>query len=92
MAQDDFKMPMIKKQISITEMEDNWLQTQLASGHFNNESEVLRELIRESQASEPETEEEIAQIRAALIEGEKSGISKRSVQEIFKAARESLNS
>ena len=75
-------MAMVKKSISVTEQQNAWIKAQIESGHFGNESEVVRELIRERQIREQETPEEIAAIRAALIEGEKSGFSDRSVDQI----------
>ena len=80
-------MAMVKKSISVTEQQNAWIKAQIESGHFGNESEVVRELIRERQIREQETPEEIAAIRAALTEGEKSGFSDRSVDEIWEEAR-----
>jgi len=81
------KMPMVKKSISVTNQQDSWIKAQIKTGHFGNESEVIRELIRERQIREQETPEEIAAIRAALIKGEQSGFSNRSVEEIWEEAR-----
>ena len=81
-------MPMVKKSISITEQQDGWIKAQLETGHFGNESEVVRDLIRQRQMQEQETPEEIAAIRAALVKGEKSGASNRSVDEIWEEARQ----
>lgn len=78
---------MIKKSITVTPQQDSWIKAQLKTGHFGNESEVVRELIRERQLSEQETPSELVAIRAALIEGEKSGFSKHSVDEIWEKAR-----
>ena len=64
---------MVKKSISITDRQDRWIKAQIKTGHFGNESEVVRELIRERQIQEQETPAEIAAIRAALIKGEQSG-------------------
>ena len=83
-------MAMVKKSISVTEQQNAWIKAQIESGHFGNESEVVRELIRERQIREQETPEEIAAIRAALTEGEKSGFSDRSVDEIWEEARQRL--
>ncbi len=80
-------MSMVKKSISVTDRQNDWIKAQIASGHFGNESEVVRELIRERQIREEETPEEIEAIRAALIKGEQSGISKKSVDEIWADAR-----
>jgi len=80
-------MPMVKKSISVTEQQDSWIKAQIKTGHFGNESEVVRELIRERQMNEQETPAEIAAIRAALIAGEKSGFTNNSVDEIWEEAR-----
>ena len=80
-------MPMVKKSISVTDRQDEWIKAQIATGHFGNESEVVRELIRERQIREQETPAEIEAIRAALIEGEQSGFSNSSVDEIWEKAR-----
>ena len=80
-------MPMVKKSISVTAQQDGWIKAQIATGHFGNESEVVRELIRERQIREQETPAEILAIRKALIEGEQSGFSDRSVDEIWEEAR-----
>ena len=80
-------MPMVKKSISVTDQQDEWIKAQIRTGHFGNESEVFRELIRERQIREEETADEIELIRAALVEGEKSGLSDRSIDEIWKEAR-----
>lgn len=78
-------MPMVKKSISVTDKQDEWIKAKIASGHFGNESEVVRELIRERQLREEETPAEIEAIRAALIKGEQSGMSDRTPDEIIEA-------
>jgi antitoxin ParD1/3/4 len=79
---------MVKKSISVTDQQDNWIKAQIKSGHYGNESEVVRELIRERQLRDQETPAEIEAIRAALIEGEENGFSDRSVDEIWEEARQ----
>ena len=80
-------MAMVKKSISVTDQQHDWIRGQVESGHFGNESEVVRDLIRERQLRERETPEEVAAIRAALVEGERSGISDLSIDEIWEEAR-----
>lgn len=80
-------MGMVKKSISVTDQQDGWIKAQIMTGHFGNESEVIRELIRERQIREQETPAEIEAIRAALIKGEQSGFSDQSVEEIWEEAR-----
>ena len=79
---------MVKKSISVTDQQDGWIKAQIKSGHFGNESEVIRELIRERQIREQELPAEIEAIRSALIEGERSGFSDRGVDEIWEDARQ----
>ena len=81
-------MPMVKKSISVTGQQDSWIKAQIKTGHYGNESEVVRELIRERQLRDQETPAEIEAIRAALVEGEESGFSERSVDEIWEDARQ----
>lgn len=81
-------MPMVKKSISITDQQDSWIKSQISTGHFGNESEIIRELIRERQIREQETPAEIVAIRAALEEGERSGMSTRTPDEIMNAVIE----
>ncbi len=81
-------MAMIKKSISVTDQRDQWIKAQIQSGHYGNESEVVRELIRERQIREQESQVDIEAIRAALIEGAQSGLSKRTPDAIIKAVIE----
>jgi len=71
-------MPMVKKSITVTEQQEQWIQSQLASGHYASDSEVVRDLIRREQKRDAE----LQVIRAALIEGEESGISPLPADEI----------
>ena len=79
-------MAMVKKSITITDQQDQWIKAQMATGNYATDSEVVREALRQKQ----ERDAEIEAIRAALIEGEQSGISDRTPEEIFAAARERL--
>ena len=83
-------MAMVKKSITVTDQQNDWIKARIASGHYGNESEVLRELIRERQIQEQETPAEIKAIRAALIEGEKSGFTKLGRTEILEKSKAEL--
>lgn len=80
-------MAMVKKSISVTDQQSGWMKAQIVTGHYGNESEVIRELIRERQMQQQETRDDIAAIRAKLIEAEKSGFTDQSVDQIWKRAR-----
>jgi antitoxin ParD1/3/4 len=80
-------MTLIKKSFTVTDQQAGWIKAQLASGRFGNESEVVRDLIRERQMREEETPEQIKAIRSKLIEAEKSGFSDQTIDQIWAEAR-----
>ncbi|MDX1635190.1 MAG: type II toxin-antitoxin system ParD family antitoxin [Marinobacter sp.] len=79
-------MPTVRKTITLSDRQSEWVKSRIASGDFTNDSEYIRDLIRRDQ----ERHAGIEQLRAALLEGEESGISKRTPGDIRKAARERL--
>lgn len=83
-------MPMVKKSISVTDRQNNWIKAQIKTGHYGNESEVVRELIRERQIKEQESPTEIEAIRSKLIEAEKSGFTEQSAEEILREIKGNL--
>lgn len=62
-------MGSIRKTITVTDKQDNWIKAQITVGEFTNDSEYIRDLIRRDQARQADLEA----IRAALIEAEQSG-------------------
>lgn len=76
-------MAMVKKSITVTDEQAEWIQAQMASGHYGTDSELIREALREKQLRMAE----IDAIRAALIAGEESGISDMSVDDIWNSVR-----
>jgi putative addiction module antidote protein, CC2985 family len=83
-------MAMVKKSITVTDQQDNWIKAQIETGHYGNESEVLRELIRERQLREQETSREIEVIRAKLIRAEESGFTEQNPTELLKEIKNGL--
>ncbi len=76
-------MSMRRKTITVTEQQDSWIKSQVDSGQYGNDSEYLRELIRLDQ----EHKLKLEILRSALIEGEESGISERSMADILDDAK-----
>ena len=74
-------MSMIKKSITVTNQQEEWIRTQVAKGYYASDSEIFRELIRERQMKEAD-KLEIQAIRATLIDAEKQGSSKRTPEQI----------
>ncbi len=62
-------MATVRKTIPLTDQQDNWIKAQIEGGHYTNDSEYIRDLIRREQ----ERSAQVEAVRAALIEGEASG-------------------
>ena len=60
-----------------------WIDAQIEAGEYANASDYIRDLIRHDQR-------ERDRLRLALIEGEKSGLSNRSVTDIAKESKRQL--
>ena len=73
-------MGTVRKTITLTDQQDNWVKAQINEGHYTNDSECIRDLIRREQ----ERSAEIEAIRAALIDGEASGEPRRFDAAAFK--------
>lgn len=72
-------MGMVKKSITLTQQQNEWVQSQLAVGKYASDSELLRDLIRKEQARN----DEVNVIREALIAAEDSGLSNREPADIM---------
>ncbi len=83
-------MAMVKKSITVTDQQDSWIKMQIERGHYGNESEVVRELIRERQLREQETAHNIEIIRAKLIQAEKSGFTDQRLDDLLKEIKDGL--
>jgi len=73
-------MGTVRKTITLTDQQDNWVKAQINAGHYTNDSEYIRDLIRRDQ----ERSAEVEAIRAALTEGEASGETRRFEPAAFK--------
>lgn len=69
--------------ISIPDAMRAWIDEQVASGQYASASDYLRDLIRSDQRDREA-------LRQALIEGERSGESRRSVRQIAAATKTRL--
>jgi antitoxin ParD1/3/4 len=70
-------MSTVRKTITLTDQQDGWIKSQIQAGHYTNDSEYIRDLIRREQ-------ERMADI-GALIEGENSGTPQPFDVQAFKA-------
>jgi len=83
-------MSMVKKSITVTDQQDSWIKAQIEMGHYGNESEVVRELIRERQLREQEVAAGIEVIRRQLIQAEQNGFSEQDPLELLREIKKGL--
>lgn len=75
-------MGTIRKTITLTDKQDQWIKTQIAAGEFTNDSEYIRDLVRRDQ----EQNAQFMALKQAVQEGLDSGISDKTVREIWEEA------
>lgn len=73
----------VRKTITFTEQQDQWIKSQVSIGQFTNYSEYIRDLVRR----DLEQNVEIYTIREKLIRAERSGISTRTPEKIRETAK-----
>ena len=78
---------MLRKTITVTEQQDSWIKSQIKSGQYGNDSEYMRDLVRKDQ----EYKQNLATLRCALQEGEDSGVSTLSMNDILIKAKKKLD-
>ena len=67
---------MATMHVSMPDPMKDWVQGQIETGKYANASDYVRNLIRRDQ-------EKIEVLRKTLIEGERSGMSRRKVEDIM---------
>jgi antitoxin ParD1/3/4 len=74
---------MATLKISVPDNMKEWIDSQVTAGGYANASDYIGDLIRHDQR-------ERESIQLALIEGERGGVSERSVSDIARLARRRL--
>lgn len=74
-------MGAVRKTITLTDSQDRWIKAQISAGHYTNESEYIRDLIRRDRQRHAVTETET--LRAAIQEGLHGGPSDKTVSSIM---------
>lgn len=77
-------MALVKKSITITDRQEQWIRAQVASGDYGSDSEYFRTLIRQDQ----ERNATFRALTEAVQEGVESGVSDRTVKEIWAEAEQ----
>ena len=73
---------MATMNISLPDQMKAWVEAQAADGRYSNSSDYVRDLIRQDQVRR----EKIAAMDEMIAEGLASGISERTVEEIWQDA------
>ncbi|MDN3620690.1 type II toxin-antitoxin system ParD family antitoxin [Polaribacter undariae] len=73
-------MATIRKTVTFTEQQDHWIKAQIEAGEFTNDSEYLRNLVRQDQAQNSD----FISLKIKLQQGLDSGVSTKSLPEIMK--------
>ncbi|MCF6299698.1 MAG: type II toxin-antitoxin system ParD family antitoxin [Proteobacteria bacterium] len=79
-------MTMVKKSITVTDQQEEWIQAQMATGNYGTDSELIREALREKQ----NRTSEIEAIQMRLIKAELSGFVKQNRNEILAEFKDEL--
>ena len=72
-------METVRKTITFTKKQDDWIKLQIERGDFTNDSEYIRDLIRRDQAQRQKQLE----LEQAIQEGIDSGVSGKSVFDVM---------
>lgn len=72
-------MSLVKKSITVTDQQEQWIKAQIASGQYGNDSEYFRDLIRRDQ----EQNAKFQALKEAIRDGLDSGVTDKTVPEIM---------
>lgn len=72
-------MGTVRKTITLTDKQDEWIKVQIASGDFTNDSEYIRDLVRRDQ----EQNAKFQALKQAVQEGLDSGERDKTVTDIM---------
>lgn len=79
---------MPTRNVNLTDELDHFVLAKVASGRYENASEVIRAALRSLDRDEQEYEARLAVLRSAIDEGDSSGIAEGDV---FRRVRKRLN-
>jgi len=71
-------MGTTRKTITLTDKQDRWIKAQIAAGEYTNDSEYIRDLVRDQ-----EENAKFQALKQAIQEGLNSGVSDKSVTDIM---------
>jgi len=72
-------MGTIRKTVTFTQQQDNWIKAQISAGEYTNDSEYLRDLVRCDQAKKGK----FNTLKSAIQTGLDSGVSEKTIPDIM---------
>ena len=81
-------MATIRKTITVTHKQDEWIKAQIEKGDYTNESEYIRDLLRKEQ----EGFANFMATKAAIEKGLNSGVSTKKIPQIMKEVEDKMRS
>ncbi len=79
-------MATIRKTVTFTKKQDKWIKAQIEAGEYTNDSEYLRNLVRQDQAKNAK----FRLLKSKLIDGLESGVGNKSLPEIMREVEERM--
>lgn len=77
-------MDTIRKSITFTAQQNEWIKLQIEKGDFTNDSEYIRDLVRKDQSEK----RKLLELKNAIDIGFNSGSSERSISDLMRAVDE----
>ena len=74
---------MSNMSVSLPEQMKAWIEARIKAGKYHNASEYVRDLIRRDQGDH----EKLEVLRAAIDKGRKSGVSDKSIDDIWREVK-----
>jgi antitoxin ParD1/3/4 len=72
-------MGTVRKTVTLTDQQEQWIKVRIAAGEFTSDSEYIRELIRRDQ----EENVKLQALKSAIRTGLDSGVSDKTVPQIM---------
>jgi len=79
-------MRTTRKTITLTDKQNQWIKAQITAGEYTNDSEYIRDLVRQDQ----EGNAKFLALKQAIQEGLSSSISDKSVTDIMEEVESRL--
>ena len=79
-------MGTVRKTVTFTDQQDQWIKAQIEAGEFTNDSEYLRHLVRQDQSKN----NQFLTLKAAIQKGIDSGVSNDQIPDIMKEVEERM--